>query len=192
MSQADDIADLRDHAGCSDPSADSSSDSSSDATTPSDSDSEHGDVQSRVPKPIPEVIIAAPPQNRVQYNGPWTKIPIFRYGVFVGFLVHNSPLCQLDAQCHRPMHRGGLKCHIHRTLARSPLGYLLAWILYDGCHTRNSHFAKRKERHEGTDCPLSHANRVAARQWGESQPLLEEFFTLERVWGSGEEPVVLT
>ena len=112
--------------------------------------------------------------SQVIRDGPWTKIPVFdELGRFLGHLVHDRNNNQLDAQCGHHHQRGEGKCHIHRVLSKTPIGYLAA----------------RFDRVDGGAC--GYTARCHARDLASEQALLQELFDLEAEWGSSQEPLHL-
>ena len=128
--------------------------------------------------------------SQVIRDGPWTKIPVFdELGRFLGHLVHDRNNNQLDAQCGHHHQRGEGKCHIHRVLSKTPIGYLVAWLRYvmePECASRDAHMAARFDRVDGGAC--GYTARCHARDLASEQALLQEFFDLEAEWGSSQEP----
>lgn len=158
------------------------------------------------------VVVAPPPAQQLsarwprgagvrppprETDAPWEKRPVYSgSGAFLGYITFDERHKQLDAQCGALGHRcSRRKCHVHRVLAKTPLGYLMAWLMSAPDHaTRDSHFDARLHRHAGG--ALSFDARVRAREVARAQPALRLFFDLEREQhpGSGEieEPPVLS
>ena len=78
-------------------------------------------------------------------------VPVYvAAGEHIGFLVHDPNDNKFDTHCNNSEHGG--RCHVHRTLAKAPIGYLVAWLIagheLEHASSREAHMVSRYHRGE--------------------------------------------
>ena len=88
--------------------------------------------------------------------------------------LHHAPWCQ--QQDHRTP--DGSRCSMQRVGAKSPLGFLVAWL-------REGFLWPDHKKHLDGRVVISREQRVAGREWLQGQPDFAELLKQEKKWAGG-------